>query len=244
MGEKIRCLIIDDEEMAIKVIESFVGKVDSLELVASCQNAYDAFNLLSKEKIDLIFLDIQMPQLTGLEFIKSLSNPPHMILTTAYREYAHEGFDLDVLDYLVKPIAFSRFLKAIGKISRLNSLPKETELVLREKNYDNAYIFVKCGKNMEKIWFRDVLFIESIRDYVKIHTIEKVISTYLKISYMEERLPHSLFLRTHKSFMVALKKINSYSMTGIDIGEHHIPIGNYYKKQVLDRLAEDGETLL
>ena len=157
--------------------------MDSLELVASCQNAYDAFNLLNKEKVDLIFLDIQMPQLTGLEFIKSLNNPPEIILTTAYREYAPEGFELDVLDYLLKPIGFSRFLKAIGKVTRALQPVSENDPMTRE-DHENAYIFVKCGKSMEKVCYRDVLFIESIRDYVKIHTTKKIVTTYLKISFL------------------------------------------------------------
>ena len=243
MNEKIRCLIIDDEELAIKVIESYVAKVDSLDLVASCQNAFDAFNILNKDKIDLIFLDIQMPQLTGLEFIKSLNNPPQVILTTAYREYAPEGFELDVLDYLLKPIGFSRFLKAISKVTREMQPMAEKDPVVREDNYENAYIFVKCGKAMEKVGYKDILFIESFRDYVKIHTTKKVVTTYLKISFLEEKLPTELFLRVHKSFIIAISKITAYTSNDIEIDALHVPVGNFYKKQVVERLRQEGQTL-
>ena len=243
MTEVIRCLIIDDEELAIKVIESYVQKVDSLELVASCQNAYDAFNVLNKEKVDLIFLDIQMPQLTGLEFIKSLNAPPQIILTTAYREYAPEGFELDVLDYLLKPIAFSRFLKSIGKVTRAMQPVALPEPVPREENYENAYIFVKCGKTMEKVCYKDIIYIESFRDYVKIHTIKKEITTYLKISYLEEKLPVELFMRVHKSFIVSIGKITAYTSSDIELDSYHVPIGNFYKKQVVELLAKEGHSL-
>lgn len=243
MGKKIRCLIIDDEELAIKVIESYVAKIESLELVGSCQNAYDAFNTLNKEKIDLIFLDIQMPQLTGLEFIKSLSNPPQIILTTAYREFASDGFELDVLDYLLKPIAFSRFLKAIGKVTRAQQASIDHDPVVREENYENAYIFVKCGKTMEKVCYKDIVFIESFRDYVKIHTTKKEVTTYLKISFLEEKLPPELFVRVHKSFIVAISKITAYTSNDIELESHHVPIGNFYKKQVVERLGQEGQAL-
>ncbi|MEQ9425739.1 MAG: LytTR family DNA-binding domain-containing protein [Cyclobacteriaceae bacterium] len=238
---KIKCMIIDDEEPAIKVIKNYVQKVDSLELVATCINAFEAFNLLNKHEIDLIFIDIQMPQITGLEFLKSLNKPPKAILTTAYREYALDGFELDVIDYLLKPISFSRFLKAVGKVTRQVQAPTSPNLVSREADYTNAYMFVKCGKTMKKVIFNEIQFIESLRDLVKIHTNEEVIITYLKISYLEERLPSELFERVHKSFIIAIDKVDAYSANEIEIGKEHIPIGNFYKKQVLERLGLGGE---
>ena len=243
MKNKVRCLIVDDEELAIRVIESYIAKVEALELAGSCQNAFDAFNVLNKEEIDVIFLDIKMPQLSGLEFIRTLNHPPKIIMTTAFREYAHEGFELDVLDYLLKPIAFSRFLKAVGKVTRTLEPPGEKSPVKREENYENASIFVKCGKTMEKICYKDVIYIESFRDNVKIHTTQKTVSTYLKISYLEENLPKELFLRIHKSFMISIAKIGAFSSGEIEVEGVSLPVGNFYKKQVMDRLNQEGELL-
>lgn len=241
--EKIKCLIIDDEELAIKVIKSYVEKVEMLQLVATCHNAFDAFNLLNKEKIDLIFLDIQMPQITGLDFLRTLKTRPQVILTTAYRDYAPEGFDLDVLDYLLKPISFTRFLKAVGKVRSIQPTNRDSPFVKRENDYSNAYIFVKSGKSMEKVCYKDVLFIESFRDFVKIHTTENEITTYLKIGYLEEKLPKEIFERVHKSYIISVPKIDAFSMSEVEIDHHHIPIGNYYKKHVLERLNEKAKGL-
>lgn len=233
----MRCLIVDDEPLARQLLESYVSRVEGLELMKSCANAIEAFTLLQQKPVDLMFLDIKMPQITGLDLLKSLKNPPRVILTTAYREYAFEAFDLDVVDYLLKPILFERFLRGISKIYQLT---QPVELSAHEntiaQSFDDAYIFLKEDREMVKVYLKDILFIESLRDYIRVKTAEGQVITYQRISYLEQKLPENKFIRVHRSFIVALNRISSFNVATVKIGETNIPIGRLYKNETLKAL--------
>jgi DNA-binding LytR/AlgR family response regulator len=232
---KTRCLIIDDEPLAIEVIQSHIGKLNYLEVTATCQNAIEALEVLNRKKIDLIFLDIQMPGIKGTEFLKTLKNPPKVILTTAYREYAIEGYELEVIDYLLKPIAFERFLKAVNKYFQSN----QGDIVLHHdesSNLDDRFIYVRVNKKVHKILLCDIVFAESLKDYVIIHTRSRKITAKSTITSFFEKLPETHFLRIHRSYIVALKEISGFTATSVDIGEKELPIGRSYKQQVFNVL--------
>lgn len=232
---KLTCYIVDDEPLAIEVIESHLEEISRVEVAATFQNAVKAFEALQEQPVDLLFLDIQMPGLTGIKLLKTLKNPPNVIFTTAYREYALEGFELDVTDYLLKPISFERFLKAINKVfaQRKTASPP---VVSEQKNHPP--LFIQINKKRVKIEPEEILFIESQRDYVKIKTANKEILAHQTISYLEERLPDESFLRIHRSFIVRLDKIESWSSTEIELAETQLPIGRTYKSEVMRTLEE------
>jgi len=232
----LRCVIVDDEPLAIEVIESHLQRLDDFEVIATCSNAIRAFEVLQKNTADLLFLDIQMPKLTGIEFLKTIKNPPKVILTTAYRDYALEGYDLDVVDYLLKPISFERFLKAIGKVYQ----KKDGSSLSNIENsvHDGPpFIFLKANKKKVKILLRDIHYIESLKDYVRVKTSDKEIISYQKISYLEEILPDEKFLRVHRSFIISKEKIEAFSSSTIQLPGKDIPIGRIYKSKVLDVLG-------
>ena len=238
----LTCFIIDDEPLAIEVIESHVAKVDGLEVKASYQNAVKAFQALRNENVDVLFLDIQMPRLTGIEFLRTLKNPPKVVFTTAYREYALEGFELDVVDYLLKPVSFERFLKAIDKIfDAVNPDQKSSAKIDNPK--EARYVFVPVDKKNVKVCLDEILFVESKRDYVMIKTPDKEVVTHQTLGYMEEHLPESHFLRVHRSFIVNIKMIESWSSNEIEMKNTLIPIGRTYKREALKRLQEHSEVL-
>ena len=222
----IKCLIIDDEPLAQNVIENYLKEFSFIEVVAKCDNALNALDWMKKQKIDLIFLDISMPFISGIDFIKTLKNPPAIILTTAYREYAVESYELNVLDYLLKPISFERFLKAINKLDN-----QAAELVkpVHEEKENDVFIYVKSDKKNVRVLLKEILFIESVKDYIKIHLLTGIsIITQMQISAIEQRLPES-FLRIHRSFIVSKDKITAYTQHDLEIGKHQIPIGRSYK---------------
>jgi DNA-binding LytR/AlgR family response regulator len=234
----MKCLIIDDEPLARELIESYVVRMENLTMVKSCTNALEAFPILQQKQIDLIFLDIHMPQLTGIDLIKSLKDKPKVILTTAYREYAAEAFDLDVIDYLIKPITFDRFLRAVGKIYQ-SGLPTVDENSVVRSFYD-AYIFLREDREMIKVFLRDIWYIESLRDYVKVKTSSRQIITYQKISVLEQKLPEKEFVRIHRSFIVAVGKVSSFTANTVRAGEIEIPLGRNYKQQALRILNQNN----
>lgn len=239
MSERIKCIIVDDEPLAIKLMTRHVNELPGLILVDSFQNPLEAFDLLKKEAIDLIFLDIQMPVLTGIEFVKSLPNPPGIIFTTAFRNYAVESYELNVVDYLVKPITFTRFLKSVNKFTAQRSAPitqtPTADITLPVSNKKNNHLYVNSNKKHIKIDFEKILFVESIKDYVRIHTKQKNIITKDKISDFEKRLPDN-FLRIHRSFIVNTDKITAFTAHDVEIEEREIPIGGSYKTEVMERL--------
>jgi DNA-binding LytR/AlgR family response regulator len=234
----MKCLIIDDEPLARDLIESYVRRMENLTLVKTCGNALDAFPLLQQKQIDLIFLDIQMPQLTGIDLIKSLQDRPKVILTTAYREYAAEAFDLDVIDYLIKPVTFDRFLRAVGKI--YHAAPPVVEENPVMKSFDDAYIFLREDREMIKVFLKDILYIESLRDYVRVKTAATQIVTYQKISFLEQKLPEREFVRIHRSFIVAVDKVSSFTFNSVKIGDIEIPLGRNYKQQAMKVLNQNN----
>ncbi|MFV1883881.1 MAG: LytR/AlgR family response regulator transcription factor [Balneola sp.] len=239
----LTCYIIDDEPLAIEVIESHVSKIDGLEVKATFQNAVKAFQELRNSTVDVLFLDIQMPRLTGIEFLRTLKNPPKVIFTTAYREYALEGFELDVVDYLLKPVSFERFLKAVNKV--FDSMEGNAPSPVNTDSVDEHqhYVFVPSDKKNVKICLEEILFIESKRDYILISTKNKEVTTYQTITYMEERLPSDQFVRVHRSFIINLKKIESWSNNEIELADTTIPIGRTYKREALKKLGESSEVL-
>ena len=224
MGE-VKCLIIDDEPLAQDVIENYLESFSFMRLIAKCDNALIALKWIKKQKIDLIFLDVSMPFISGIDFMRTLRNPPTIILTTAHKEFAVESYELNVLDYLLKPISFERFLKAINKLNI------DTSEIIKPGIIDiknDSFIYVKSEKKNVKILLKDILFIESLKDYIKIHTIDKTIVTQVPISTIEQRLPDN-FLRIHRSFIVAKDKITAYTQHDLEIGKFQIPIGRNYK---------------
>lgn len=230
----IKCVVIDDEQPARALIALHLSNLQDFELLATFDNALDGFNFLQKNAVDLIFLDIQMPRVTGLELIRSLKVCPKVILTTAYREYAVEAFELDVMDYLIKPVTQERFMKAISRFNYYNNVLGEKPAI--PNDFEMAYIFLKAGKEQLKIYLKDILYIEGLKDYIKVHTSKKVIIASERLSYMEEKLPEKKFARVHKSFIVALEKINGVQAEQVTIGGTTIPIGRVYKNEFLKKV--------
>ncbi|MFK7923468.1 MAG: LytR/AlgR family response regulator transcription factor, partial [Bacteroidia bacterium] len=214
MSDSVRCLIVDDEPLAIALMQAHIEQIPQLTLVDSCQNALAAFEVLKREKIDLLFLDIQMPVLSGMEFVKSLKEPPAIIFTTAHRQYALESYELNVVDYLLKPIAFIRFFKAINKY-----LDTRTQLttVAPPKEQPPTYLFVNVNKKNLRIAFEEILYVESLKDYLRIVTKSQSIVTKSTITAFEKTLPNS-FCRVHRSYIVNLEEISAYTQQDIEIG--------------------------
>jgi DNA-binding LytR/AlgR family response regulator len=227
------CYIIDDEPIAIEIIESYLQRLEGFVVAATFTNPVKAFEALQQRRVDLIFLDIQMPGLTGLEFLQSLRDKPEVILTTAYREFALEGFELDVADYLLKPVSFDRFLKAIGKF---HTRVRRTEVLETPAGQavegEAPHLFVRADRKNVKVLLDDILYVESLKDYVRIATPQGKITTKETITHFEEVLPGDRFLRVHRSFIVAKDKITAHSADGLDIGKTPIPVGRMYKLAV------------
>lgn len=239
-ASKIRCLVVDDEPLAIAILEDYIGQLETLTLVGKCDNAIEALLFLQKNKVDLLFLDIQMPKLTGIDFLKTLSTRPKVIFTTAFREYALEGFELNVLDYLLKPIPFERFLVAINKYHSANEPTHSLPQMLMPPDNVTAgeqFIYLKSDKKMVKVFLNDILYIESLKDYVKVKTSAKEIVTYQRISYLEEKLPDRQFLRIHRAYIIATDKIKSFNSSVIEVGDLELPIGRQYKAEVMKALG-------
>lgn len=229
----LSCFIIDDEPLAIEVLEEYISQIESVTIEGTFRNAIQAFEALKETDVDILFLDIQMPKLTGVEFLKTLKNPPKVIFTTAYREYALQGFELDVVDYLLKPISFERFLKAVNKVLDLYAT-RSPDSTSNQPGKD--YIFVSSSNKKVKIRLTDILYLESKGDYVFIKTKNKEVTTPSTLTTMEEELSSRSFLRIHRSFIVNLKNIESWSQTEIEVGNQRLPIGRTYKSQALKTL--------
>ncbi len=231
---KLKCLIVDDEELAQRVVEKYIADIEELEVVKKCGSAMEAGTALRYQNIDLIFLDINMPKISGLSFLQSLKNPPMVIITTAYREYALEGFELDVIDYLKKPFSFERFYSAVNKaISKFQLMENSHGKYLLQpeirQQIDESFIFIKTDKVTWKVDYKEILYIESEGDYVKIITAEKVLIAHQSLKQLETILPERYFPRVHKSFIVAVSKISSIEGNMIKIGKTVIPLGRNYR---------------
>jgi DNA-binding LytR/AlgR family response regulator len=224
----MRCIAVDDEKWALDLLADNIRHVPYLELVARCKNTREASEVLHNEKIDIIFLDVQMPGLSGLQFIQALPEPPMIILVTAYEQYALEGFNLSVLDYLVKPVSLERFAKACNKAQQLFDLKQTKPTSVIEKD---EHIFVNVEYNLVKIVFNNINYVEGFKDYIKIHltTSSKPVFTRMSLKAMEEKLPGNNFVRTHKSFIVAISKITSVKRDFVCINEKEIPVGDSFK---------------
>ena len=235
--KKINCVIVDDEPIARKIIESFVAKIPNLNLVKSCKNAMEAFEVVNTQNIDLFFLDINMPDVSGLSLAKTINKKAKIIFTTAYREYAVDGFDLQAVDYLLKPIPFDRFFQAVNKF--IETKPEENTITKSEENSTrNNYIFVRSERKMVKVVFDEILYVESLSDYIKIYTKSNVLVTRETISNIEKKLPTQQFLRTHRSYIVNIDKIDSYTNEFIEVEKKAIPISRTYKENVLKKLTD------
>ncbi len=238
--KKIICLAVDDEPPALEVLRKFITSVHSLELAASCSDAIEAINFLQTRHVDLIFLDIKMPELLGTDFMRALKNPPKVIFTTAYRKYAIEGFELDAVDYLLKPISFERFLKAVSKVMHTSLGETKAEDEMQIKKTDSAgYINFRSDRKMIKVALADIVYIESIKDYIKVVTLTNTVITKQPISSVEEMLPAALFIRIHRSYIVAINKIDSYNQEQVWIAKQELPISRMYRHEVGKTLNMD-----
>jgi DNA-binding LytR/AlgR family response regulator len=238
---KTKCLIVDDEPLARDLIRGHVEKLENFEIVAECSDAMKALNILREKQVNLIFMDIQMPQITGIEFLKTLKYPPKVIITTAYREYALEGFELDVVDYLLKPITFERFLKSVNKYYQM--CQDDVQLnggSSAEKLGDESFVYIKENKKVVKVYLSEIRYIEGLSEYVQIFTDKRKIITKTSMAQMEEKLPAENFLRIHKSFIVSIGKIEAFTANTIEIQGKELPIGRSFKNAALSALNFTG----
>jgi len=222
----LRCLIVDDEPLAVELVASYCARVPQLTVVATCASAVEAFRVLRCQPVDLLFLDIKMPQLLGTDFLRSLLNPPKVILVTAYREYAFDGFELDIVDYLLKPLSFTRFMKAIHKLERLLPLQEEE----KAEQAPPPFLYFRVDRESVKVLLDDLLVIESRREYAQLHLANgKKLLVREPISSLEEKLNHHRFVRIHRSFLVTADKVTAISANQVRIGDRIVPVGRLYK---------------
>lgn len=232
---KFQCLIVDDEPMARDVIRRYIEQIPSLHVAGEFGNAIDATLFLQEHNVDMIFLDIQMPQLSGTDFVRSLRVIPKIIFTTAHKEYAHEGFELDVVDYLLKPIRLDRFLRAVNKAfpKQRGEVADKVAVAAHDMRFASPFIYVKVDRKMVKIMLDDILYIESDKDYLKIFTTHSMIITRQTISSVEAMLSENKFFRIHRSFIVSLDKVKSFSKEIVEVGDNELPIGKLYRNSFL-----------
>ncbi|MEO7314566.1 MAG: LytTR family DNA-binding domain-containing protein [Ginsengibacter sp.] len=233
-NKRINCLLVDDEPPALDVLKSYISSVSSLELAGTCNDGLEAMDLLREKSIDLLFLDIQMPYLLGTDLVRTLKNPPKVIFTTAYRKFAIEGFELNAVDYLLKPISFERFLKAVNKVMETNlRLSGSNDIPSAHQNTSlNDFINLRADRKNIKVPLDDILYVESLKDYIKVVTKTKNIVTKQSISSLEEALRGKQFMRIHRSFLVALNKIESFTSDTVEISSHELPISRMYRHEV------------
>ncbi|MDB5022460.1 MAG: response regulator transcription factor [Mucilaginibacter sp.] len=231
MSDKISCIITDDEPFARKGLQGYVEKISFLDLKGLCQDALQLSNLLQQHPVELLFLDIQMPHITGVEFLRAIRNPPKVVFTTAYEQYAIEGFELDVMDYLLKPISYERFLKAAWKAKDYFALKAQPGNAV-------PYLFLKANGKLEKITFDDILFIEGMENYVAIHLENKRIITHITLKALLEKLPAKQFIQTHKSYIVAINKVETIEGNTLHVQKHQVPVSKYLREEVFQRIVK------
>lgn len=227
----IKCLIVDDEPPARELLQRHIQGLEGFQILDMFDNALSAFSFLQSNQVDLMFLDIQMPRMNGIELLKSLRFPPKVIMTTAFRDYAVEGFELDILDYLLKPISPERFFKAISKFHFYHEFSQHKSA--DKTPAEEAYLFLKVDRDQVKVFLKDILFIEGLKDYIKVHTSGKVLIAYERLGYMEEKLPEGRFIRIHKSYIVSVDKIIHFNNESVKLGQSCLPIGRVYKQGFL-----------
>jgi len=233
---KLKCIIIDDEPVARKIVQEFIEEIDYLELIGQAENPLKAMTLLNDNAIDLIFLDINMPKINGIDFLKNAKTTANVIITTAYAEHAVEAYGLDVLDYLVKPVAFDRFLKACNKAKEINTLRKNTET---PSNKPDDHFFIKCNHQIEKVFYDDLMYAEAMLNYVMLYTNSKKMMVYVTIKNLEEQLPANTFIKVHKSFIVNKTKIKSIEGAILNIGNEKITISQSLREKVIAEIVKD-----
>ncbi|MCF2516369.1 LytTR family DNA-binding domain-containing protein [Dyadobacter sp. CY351] len=228
---KIKAILVDDEPHAIEVLDNYLRNFSEIEIVARCQDAIQAFQVLRQREVDLMFLDVKMPGLTGTELLRSLKTPPKVVFTTAYQDYAVEGFDLNAVDYLLKPIPFERFLRAMDKVFTSLNVTNQSVSIAQKATVSNqdVFLYLKVDRKMVKVNVNDILWVESLRDYIKVVLKDKVLITKQKISLLEELLPEDSFIRVHRSFIVAVDKVESYHAHKIEIAGKELPIGRNFR---------------
>lgn len=241
---KVRCMIVDDEPLAHKVLEKYISQVQRLELVMNCKNAMEAINFLHSNSVDLIFLDINMPDLSGIDFLKTLQHKPQVIFTTAYSEFALESYEYGVTDYLLKPIKFDRFLKAVNKVldlakdkpvkTKLNKEIKEESEEFSEE--ENEYVFFKQDSSVYKVKYSEILYVEAFGNYLKVFTVTQKIVARKTMTEFEQELPYENLVRVHKSYFINILKIDKIELNQIHIGDKQISIGTIYKSELLKKL--------
>jgi two-component system, LytTR family, response regulator len=233
-SKKIKCLVIDDEPPARDILKKYIAGVGLLQLAGECSNAVETLSFLQNNSVDLLFLDIKMPHILGTNFLRTLKNPPKVIFTTAFRKYAVEGFDLNAVDFLLKPISFERFLQAVNKVMQMNIDVAGNTNPLSESLSDQShpFLYFRADRKMIKVFLEDILFIESLKDYIKVVTIHKIIISKQSISSLEEMLPKDAFVRVHRSYIIAVHKIDSYNTDTIEIAKKEIPIGRLFRHDV------------
>lgn len=234
MTSKIKCIIVDDEQPALEVLKEHIKSAPCLEILGEFNNGVQAFEFIQQHSVDLIFLDINMPKLSGVDLVKALGKTPRIIFTTAHRDYALDGFDLGAVDYLLKPISLDRFLKAVFRL---------THQFTDEENHEvssDRFLYFRADRKMIKVILNDILYIESLKDYIKINTSKGTLITKQSISSIESALPENDFVRIHRSFIVALNKIDSYTNTDVYIGKAELPIGPLYRHEVVKRFQAQG----
>lgn len=230
MKDKISCVIIEDEQPAAEILEQYIAKIDFLHLTGKFGSATQALKYLSSEHNDLLFLDINLPDISGISLLKSLSQPPHVIFTTAYPEYAVESFELEAVDYLLKPISFERFIKAVNRLLKIQQ--RNEGFIETPQVKEKPFVFIKSEKKMIKLFLDDILYLEAQKNYLLIYTVKENYRTYNSISAMEDKLPEKLFARIHRSFIVAVDKIEGYGKDFVEINKYTIPVGRMYHTAV------------
>lgn len=236
----MRCMIVEDEEPAIKVLENHIGHFNDLEISSVHTNAMDALSALRQTKVDILFLDIQLPKISGIDFLKSLTHRPAVILTTAHKEYALEGYDLEVVDYLLKPISFERFARALSKVYQRFQKNLEIPQAELEKisAFSAPFLYIKCDREYIKVLLEELLYVESVKNHIKIVTDQGTLLTLMSMSQIEEKLPAQHFVRVHRSFMVSIHKVSKFNHAYVSVGKKSIPIGRHYKQAFFDRIDE------
>lgn len=231
---KTKCIIVDDEPLAIEVLKSHIQKIDGLDIVGTCSDAIEAFDFLHKNEVDLMFLDINMPEMKGTDLVKTLQNPPTVVFTTAHREYAIESYNLNVLDYLLKPISFKRFLQTIEKFKQQNVVV--SEVTFHKNNDSKEYVYLREKNVIHKIPVSEIIYVESFGDYLQVHTQDREIKSRCTISAVEKALPGKDFIRIHRSFLIAIHQIQSFSPVMVKIGDREFSIGSRYREIVFKKL--------
>ncbi len=235
MLKPLRCLVVDDEPLAVEVIENYLHRLDNIDVMRR-ENAVEAFQLLQQEKFDVVFLDIEMPVLNGLDFLRSIKDAPAIIITTAYRHYAVESFEFEVLDYLLKPVSFPRFMKSFERALKFRQGIKEVDKSAPAKEDD--YLFLKAERKFIKVLVRDILYIESLKDYIKVKTKTQTLVSYQSLTAITEKLPADKFMRIHRSFTVGIDKVNSIDGNCVEIEGELIPISRENRQEVLKRICK------